>query len=83
MKKLFAGILLSVFIIGTTTISVGATEQERSFIDANGDGICDNWKQGNIEKRKNYVDQDGDGVCDNYGKRIGAGHGRRCRRGNR
>lgn len=34
------------------------------FVDANGDGLCDNWGTGS---GINYVDANGDGVCDNLG----------------
>ena len=64
--------------------TVPATNTGPSFIDENGDGICDNYQNGGKGlgqgNRANFVDADGDGVCDNYqaGQKIGAhkGHGR-------
>jgi len=53
-----------------------------SFIDEDGDGICDNYQNGGRGlgqgNRANFVDADGDGVCDNYqsGQRKGAGSGK-------
>lgn len=46
------------------------------FVDADGDGICDNCGLGGCSI--GYVDVDGDGVCDNYGSGncgMGAGKG--------
>lgn len=58
-----------------------------SFVDEDGDGICDNYKQRGINGAnagKGFVDEDGDGVCDNYASRgqngacgWGGGHGHR------
>lgn len=38
------------------------------FVDADGDGVCDNhgWAGCYHEGHHGYVDDDGDGVCDNY-----------------
>ena len=49
-----------------------------SFVDVNGDGICDNYESGaGRGNGDGYVDADGDGVCDNYGTGAGGGpHGR-------
>ena len=49
----------------------------RSFYDANGDGVCDNYGTGCGQY---FVDADGDGVCDNYGTGCGRGQGRGCNR---
>ena len=47
-----------------------------NFVDADGDGVCDNWGSGNQRLRTpgcglgqgaGFVDADGDGVCDNWG----------------
>lgn len=59
------------------------------FVDADGDGVCDNWPDGvcqNCGTSHQFVDADEDGVCDNWtdgkcpkdgtGKRAGHGHGR-------
>ncbi|MCL2339459.1 MAG: hypothetical protein FWC59_00970 [Actinomycetia bacterium] len=37
--------------------------QSRSFVDADGDGICDNLGSGSGQ---NFVDANGDGICDNF-----------------
>lgn len=41
------------------------------YVDADGDGICDNRGTGACR----CVDADGDGVCDNYGQYAGTGNG--------
>ena len=50
-------------------------------VDANGDGVCDNYGTG---RGQYFVDADGDGICDNYGtgmgRGCGQGQGRYCRR---
>ncbi len=56
-----------------------------AFVDANGDGICDNLAQGSRGMGRGraagggrgpaFVDADGDGVCDNLAQ-AGAGYGR-------
>jgi len=44
-----------------------------TFIDENGDGVCDNYANGGLGLglgygyKRNFVDVDGDGVCDNCG----------------
>ena len=60
------------------------------YVDANGDGICDNRGTGACRYVDvngdgicdtcgngacHYVDADGDGVCDNYGQYAGTGNG--------
>jgi hypothetical protein len=63
------------------------------WVDADGDGVCDNAGTGN-GKQTNFVDADGDGVCDNAGNPIkqqlrdgtGAGNGNKAgmkKRGNK
>lgn len=42
----------------------------RAFVDADGDGVCDNFGNGRCA---GYVDADGDGVCDNYAAGNGCG----------
>ena len=48
-----------------------------SWVDANNDGICDNYtgtpKQNKGVVKANFVDADGDGVCDNQGTNSGKG----------
>ena len=51
-----------------------------AYVDADGDGVCDNRAGGGYH----YVDADGDGICDNWadGGHHGGGHhgwGRGCR----
>lgn len=50
------------------------------FVDADGDGICDNYISGKSGRGRFYVDADGDGVCDNAANgscpRNGKGRGR-------
>ena len=60
----------------------------RNFVDADGDGACDNWSSGNQRLRTpgcglgqgaGFVDADGDGVCDNWngqGAGVQRGQGR-------
>ena len=39
----------------------------RGYVDADGDGVCDNYGSGYCGNGAGYVDADGDGVCDNRG----------------
>lgn len=79
MKKAFVGILAATaaVIIGTTSAFAAAqgTGYRRNFVDADGDGICDNAGRGEAGCGRYFVDADGDGICDNAG-RGGAGCGR-------
>ena len=54
-----------------------------NFVDANGDGICDNCKQGLCD---NFVDANKDGICDNcphiQNQHNGAGQGNGASCGN-
>lgn len=51
------------------------------FVDADGDGICDNRADGRCGGRgAGFVDADGDGICDNRTAGCGQGWGG-CRRG--
>lgn len=45
-----------------------------SFVDADGDGICDNYAAQLCGTGAGFVDADGDGICDNYGT-YGCGMG--------
>lgn len=61
MKKLLIGAVVTALVLTvgfTTAFAAGG----RNYVDANGDGICDN-RGTNCR----YVDADGDGVCDNWG----------------
>lgn len=68
MKKrwMSAAAAAMVLMIGATS-SVAWGGQSR-YIDANGDGVCDN-------RTVNWVDANGDGICDNRGTNgQGAGY---------
>jgi hypothetical protein len=58
-----------------------ANENRQNYVDADGDGVCDNRGTGNCgngngQNGQNYVDADGDGVCDNRGTgNCGNGNG--------
>lgn len=52
----------------------GTNTTSPTFIDENGDGVCDNYAANGGKglglgkgERRNFVDADGDGVCDNTG----------------
>ena len=55
-----------------------------SFVDEDGDGVCDNYTEGGKGlgygrgSGENFVDEDGDGICDNYTE-GGRGLGTRAR----
>lgn len=48
-------------------LQTGWTRPACSFVDSNGDGICDNYGNGNCHHEGCFVDNNGDGICDNYG----------------
>jgi len=48
----------------------GAGQCAGNYVDADGDGVCDNAGQG---QGVGYVDADDDGVCDNAGQGAGQG----------
>ena len=80
MKKLFAGILAAVIVLslGFITAFARANMQEGSFVDSNGDGVCDNYGTAACQNKcSNWADNNGDGICDNYG--TAACHGRNAR----
>lgn len=58
MKKVLAIILAVILLVSAGTIGVFAARG--SFIDADGDGACDN-----ALTAGNYVDENNDGICDN------------------
>ena len=75
MKKIRIAAIAAAIVLAlgvTTAFAAG----ERHFVDANGDGICDNRGTG---RGCWYVDADGDGVCDRYGTGLGCRSGRGCR----
>ncbi len=57
MRKTILGLLTAATILsaGTATAFAAVPETGCSFIDADGDGICDH-----------YADTDNDGTCDHY-----------------
>ena len=68
MKKMVIGtisaaLVLSMAVTGAFAAGHG-NGHGRNFVDANGDGVCDNYGTG---RGQYFVDADGDGVCDNYG----------------
>ena len=67
MKKIFFGVLLTAIALsaGTESVVVAGPGAGRNYVDADGDGVCDN--TGAEKCGQNYVDADGDGVCDNSG----------------
>ena len=82
---LSAILAVSVFLVISAFVSaddevVSGNQNRLSFIDADGDGVCDNsgkalgsgkgWSKKN---RTNFVDEDGDGVCDNFVDEDGDG----------
>lgn len=103
MKKLI-GISLIAIIVLAFGFTNNASAQIKSnvktenanyrinFVDANGDGICDNTGlrssngKGNARvSGRNFVDTDGDGVCDNNGKnrqKVNKGNGSKHGNGN-
>ena len=62
MKK-FVTILTTalIFCMCSTTVVSARHMNRRNFVDADGDGVCDNYDS----NCKGYVDADGDGVYDN------------------
>ncbi len=57
-----------------TSADTPAPNAGSNYVDANGDGVCDNKGQGCGAKKEcpNRVDANGDGVCDNKGQGCGA-----------
>lgn len=76
VRRLMAGIMVLAMIAAIKPTIAFAAEKIRGsyFVDADNDGVCDNYAQGN---ESNFVDENGDGVCDNqaFGNR-GSGHNR-------
>lgn len=64
MRKVLLGALAAVIVLlaNVGTAFAAGAGCGRYFVDANGDGVCDN--AGSI---CTYADADGDGVCDNCG----------------
>lgn len=67
MKRLITLFLAVLMVAGLATTAMargGGCGRGRNYVDADGNGVCDNYGTG---CGRNYVDADGDGVCDNYG----------------
>ena len=75
MKRWIAGLaVLGLLTVGGTALAAGHG-RGMNYVDANGDGVCDNRGTGVC-----WNDADGDGVCDYYTGLSGRGyHG--CGRG--
>ena len=64
-KKITLTITALVLVAALSTMAAfAAGNGNRSFVDADNDGVCDN--RGNC----NFVDVDNDGVCDNRGTGV-------------
>lgn len=70
MKKILMGTAIAALVL-TVGVTGAFAAGGRNYVDANGDGICDN--RGNYCR---FVDTDGDGVCDYHGTscRYGGGY---------
>lgn len=84
MKKIVTIIMAAALILSVGTTSAFAAG--RNYVDANSDGVCDNYgTRGNGNGNGlglGFVDEDGDGVCDNRGSGRGNGNGNGAGRGN-
>lgn len=67
MKKIIilVSLVAVVLVIGTAAAFAGDGFNRRGFTDANGDGICDNYRT--EQCGAGFTDADGDGVCDQCG----------------
>ena len=78
MKKILMGTAIAALVL-TVGVTGAFAAGGRNYVDANGDGICDN--RGNYCR---FVDAGGDGVCDYHGTscRYGGGYsGHSCHGG--
>lgn len=68
MKRVLTGALAAVLAVSLCAATAFAAGPRcgRYYVDADGDGICDN-----TGSRCVYVDANGDGICDNCGARHG------------
>lgn len=85
MKKglaIFIALVLALGLCATAALAAGghhgAGTWSRSwnYVDADGDGVCDNLTTGTCGHGQYYVDADGDGVCDHLGTGGHWGHSR-------
>lgn len=84
MKKTWMGAAAAamVLMIGVTGATAFYGQQGSRYVDANGDGVCDNrtanWTDANgdgICDTCGWIDANGDGICDNRGANgQGAGY---------
>ncbi|MDD2963203.1 MAG: hypothetical protein PHU33_04590 [Bacteroidales bacterium] len=69
------------------TVQAGQPVQQRTFVDADNDGVCDNFATRPANGRgRNFVDNNNDGICDRNvdSNRSGRGKGKgfgRCQQG--
>ncbi len=78
-KRIVIFVLVAALIIALGTAGAYAAYNGRGYVDADGDGVCDNYGSGAGCTQIGgcggqgacYVDADGDGVCDNYGSGAG------------
>ena len=71
MGTISAALVLSMAVTGAFAAGYG-NGRGHNFVDANGDGVCDNYGTG-TGRGQYFVDANGDGVCDNYGTGCGRG----------
>lgn len=83
MKKFATIITMAlIFSVFSMTVIAAGPGNGRNYVDADGDGICDNYSSNSkgCQRRlgcgKGYMDADGDGICDNYGS-----NGKGCGKG--
>jgi len=79
--KVLAALMVAMVIVTSFPLSAAAAgigmNGTRNYVDADGDGICDNRTRLGGQGRGNglnFVDENNDGICDNF-----ASGGRRCR----
>ena len=79
-KTITTFVAIALFALGSlqafSQTAGNARPTRPAFVDEDGDGICDNFVEGQRKglgngTRANFVDADGDGVCDNQGTRSG------------
>lgn len=88
VKKTVLGILAASMVLstGTATTFAARTGCGDYYVDANGDGICDN--RGSSKRNCRFTDKNKDGVCDSCDNRgngntkgNGRKHGNGCHNG--
>lgn len=74
-KSMMTGVFVSAMVlsIGATSAFAASTKNKQSFMDTDGNGVCNY-----AINSSRYVDKNGDGVCDNYGTGWNGG---KCRKG--